>query len=126
MLKTQDHSYRPSMVSQVEDYKLMMSWLCQLNLGHTNLFLGLSGSKLHFFLMKSKCGEGKFSRNTNHIYDIHLFLMIFTFFFFFFLPAYQVPFFLNPVRETYNQIGMALLNLQIIGTLGDNVLTHKD
>ena len=66
--------------------------------------------------MNLKCAIGKFCRTsitTNHINDIHNgFNDIHLFFFFFFLPAYRVPFFLNPVRETYNQVGMALAALR--------------
>ena len=37
-------------------------------------------------------------------------LMVFIFFnLSFFSSFYRVPIFLNPVRETYNQVGMALL-----------------
>ena len=79
--------------------------------------------------MKWKCAVGKLaSITTNHINDIHLFLKKWyspLFFFFFFLPAYLVPFFLNPVRETYNQVGMTWLTIAFYKKTTYHVHTTK-
>ena len=89
------------------------------------MFLGFSGqnfpdrkNKKNFFfnkvIMCYSSADCRTSITTNHINDIHLVLMIFTFFSFSFFARLPVTFFLNPVRETYNQDGMAFRLSQVL------------